>query len=314
MKHSDDYGHTPVLLEQAIEGLDIKPDGYYVDCTFGRGGYSAAILQRLAGNGSLLAFDLDPEAIMIAGQRFQSDPRFSIVHSSYARLQLELEDREQHGRVDGIVLDLGVSSPQLDTAERGFSFRLDGPLDMRMNTGTGITAERWLKNVNKKDLADVLHNYGEERFANRIASAIVSARSQINIDSTAKLAALIQKVVPVREKDKHPATRSFQAIRIFINKELQDLKAVLDQIIDALAPGGRLVVISFHSLEDRMVKRFMRNEVKGDPYPSELPLTQEQLQPRLKFIEKSIRPDEQEVENNPRCRSAVLRVAERLPS
>ncbi|MDX1518778.1 MAG: 16S rRNA (cytosine(1402)-N(4))-methyltransferase RsmH, partial [Gammaproteobacteria bacterium] len=188
------------------------------------------------------------------------------------------------------------------------------PLDMRMNNRSGITAERWLQSVNKKDLAEVLHTYGEERYANRIAGAIVAARKQIAIDSTKKLAALVQKVVPTREPDKHPATRTFQAIRIFINRELQDLKSVLDQVVDALAPGGRLAVISFHSLEDRMVKRFIRNEVKGDPYPSELPIMHEQLNPRMKIIEKSIRPDDREIAANPRARSAVLRIAEKLPA
>lgn len=313
MNSNNDHGHIPVLLEQAIEGLHIKPDGFYVDCTYGRGGYSAAILQQLGDVGELLAFDLDPEAVVAGAQRFKSDPRFTIIHSSYARLQQELEDRDRLGHVDGLVLDLGVSSPQLDDPKRGFSFQSDGPLDMRMNNRSGITAERWLKSVNKKDLADVLHNYGEERYANRIASAIVSARKQITIDTTRKLAALVQKVVPTKEQDKHPATRTFQAIRIFINRELQDLKAVLDQVVDALAPGGRLAVISFHSLEDRMVKRFIRNEVKGDPFPRELPVMQEQLRPRMKIIEKSLRPDAREIAVNPRSRSAVLRIAEKLP-
>lgn len=313
MNSNNDHGHIPVLLEQAIEGLHIKPDGFYVDCTYGRGGYSAAILQQLGDVGELLAFDLDPEAVVAGAQRFKSDPRFTIIHSSYARLQQELEDRDRLGHVDGLVLDLGVSSPQLDDPTRGFSFQSDGPLDMRMNNRSGITAERWLKSVNKKDLADVLHNYGEERYANRIASAIVSARKQITIDTTRKLAALVQKVVPTKEQDKHPATRTFQAIRIFINRELQDLKAVLDQVVDALAPGGRLAVISFHSLEDRMVKRFIRNEVKGDPFPRELPVMQEQLRPRMKIIEKSLRPDAREIAVNPRSRSAVLRIAEKLP-
>lgn len=313
MNSNNDHGHIPVLLQQAIRGLHIKPDGFYVDCTYGRGGYSAAILQQLGDVGELLAFDLDPEAVVAGAQRFKSDPRFTIIHSSYARLQQELEDRDRLGHVDGLVLDLGVSSPQLDDPARGFSFQSDGPLDMRMNNRSGITAERWLKSVNKKDLADVLHNYGEERYANRIASAIVSARKQISIDTTRKLAALVQKVVPTKEQDKHPATRTFQAIRIFINRELQDLKAVLDQVVDALAPGGRLAVISFHSLEDRMVKRFIRNEVKGDPFPRELPVMQEQLRPRMKIIEKSLRPDTREIAVNPRSRSAVLRIAEKLP-
>jgi len=313
MNSNNDHGHKPILLEQAIEGLQVKPDGFYVDCTYGRGGYSAAILQQLGDGGELLAFDLDPEAVVAGEQRFKSDPRFSIIHSSYARLLQVLEDRDRVGEVDGLVLDLGVSSPQLDDPARGFSFQSNGPLDMRMNNRSGITAERWLKSVNKKDLADVLHTYGEERYANRIASAIVTARKQVTIDTTGKLAALVQKVVPTKEKDKHPATRTFQAIRIFINRELQDLKAVLEQVVDALIPGGRLVVISFHSLEHRMVKRFIRNEVKGDPYPRELPVMQEQLRPRMKIIEKSLRPDAGEIATNPRSRSAVLRIAEKLP-
>ncbi len=312
MANGDDYEHTPVLLQQAIAGLHIRQHGFYVDATFGRGGYSYEILHQLGSQGRLLAFDLDPEAVMIAESRFQADERFTIVHSSYARLRHELEQRDQEGNVDGIVVDLGVSSPQLDNPARGFSFQKDGPLDMRMNPNAGVSAERWLNSVNKKDLADVIRNYGEERFANRIAGAIVSARTQIKLDSTKKLAALVQRVVPTTEKDKHPATRTFQAIRIFINQELKDLTSLLDQVVDALKPGGRLVVVSFHSLEDRIVKRFIRNEVKGDPYPSELPVTTEQLQPRLKLIEKSIRPDATEIQKNPRSRSAILRVAEKL--
>ncbi|MCG8325608.1 MAG: 16S rRNA (cytosine(1402)-N(4))-methyltransferase RsmH [Thiotrichales bacterium] len=313
MNKDNDYGHKPVLLAQAIEGMQLKSEGFYVDATFGRGGHSDAILQALGPGGTLLAFDLDPEAVVFGRQRFQSDPRFSIVHSSYARLQQELEDRDRFGTVDGILLDLGVSSPQLDDPQRGFSFQANGPLDMRMNNSSGVTAGRWLQHVNQKDLADVLRNYGEERYANRIASGIVSARKQIEIDSTGKLAALIKKIVPTREQDKHPATRTFQAIRIFINRELEDLKLVLEQVVDALAPGGRLAVISFHSLEDRMVKRFIRNEVRGDPFPSELPVTQEQLKPRMKMIEKALHADDAELAGNPRARSAVLRIAEKLP-
>jgi 16S rRNA (cytosine1402-N4)-methyltransferase len=312
MNNHDAYGHQPVLLEPAIAGLAIKADGFYVDCTFGRGGYSAAILARLGDGGRLLAFDLDPEAVKVAGQRFQSEPRFSIIHSSYTRLQQELEDRDRLGRVDGLVLDLGVSSPQLDDPRRGFSFQKDGPLDMRMNNQGGIPVSRWLKSVSKKDLADVIHSYGEERYANRIAAAIIAARQEGEIDSTLKLADIIQKAAPTREKDKHPATRTFQALRIYINRELQDLKTVLDQVVDALAPGGRLVVVSFHSLEDRLVKRFIRSEVRGDPYPSSLPVMQSQLQPRLKTIGNPVVADADEIAANPRARSATLRIAERL--
>ena len=309
---TESQGHVPVLLNEVIEGLAIKADGVYVDCTYGRGGHSSMILQQLNNDGRLLAIDQDEEAIRHGQQRFADDDRIELQHSPYTQLENLLEERGLIGKVDGLLFDLGVSSPQLDDAERGFSFQKNGPLDMRMNQSSGITAEKWLNNASEREMADVIKHYGEERHARRIARAIVSARTQVELNSTGLLAAIIKKVVPGHDQEKHPATRTFQAIRIFINRELDQLKEALDQVVDALSPGGRLAMISFHSLEDRLVKRFIRNEVKGDPFPSELPIMEGQLQPRLKMIAKRILPTEEEIDRNPRARSAVLRIAEKL--
>ncbi len=310
--NAESYGHIPVLLDEVVDGLDIKPDGIYVDCTYGRGGHSSMIMHMLGEKGRLLAIDQDEEAILSGQQRFANDDRIQFEHGSYIQLENLAEEHGIMGRVNGLLFDLGVSSPQLDNSERGFSFQKDGPLDMRMNQSTGVTAEKWLSLAPEREIAKVIKSYGEERYANRIARAIVSARQQIDLNSTGLLAAIIKKVVPTTEKDKHPATRTFQAIRIYINRELDELREALDQIVDVLVPGGRLAVISFHSLEDRLVKRYIRNEVKGDPFPSELPVMQGQLQPRLKMISKKIQASEEEVELNPRSRSAILRVAEKL--
>jgi len=310
---ADNYVHRPVLLEAVIEGLNIKPDGVYVDGTFGRGGHAQAILDRLDPRGRLLAIDKDPQAIEAAQQKFVSDGRFMIERGTFANLK---EHVQRHGllhKVDGIVLDLGVSSPQLDDPQRGFSFTHDGPLDMRMDPDTGISAADWLANATDTEITHVLRVYGEERYAKRIARAIVAARNAAPITGTRQLAVIVAKANPAWEKGKDPATRSFQAIRIFINHELGDLEAFLDQVLDVLAPSGRILVISFHSLEDRMVKRYIRTQVRGDDFPHDLPVTHAQLHPRLRAIGKAIHPDTAEVAANPRARSATLRIAERLP-
>ncbi len=309
---NDVFSHRPVLLEEALQGLNINADGIYVDGTFGRGGHSGSILARLSDAGRLLALDKDPEAIAEARRRFGDDDRFAIEQCSFARLGQAVEGYGWLGQVDGILLDLGVSSPQLDDAERGFSFQNEGPLDMRMDPGSGESAAQWLATASENDIVRVLKVYGEERFARRIARAILARRSEAPLQTTTELAALIAEAVPVREKGKDPATRSFQAIRIHINKELEDLEACLNQSIDVLKPGGRLVVISFHSLEDRRVKRFIREQQKGDDFPPDMPVTQDQLNPRLRSIGKAIRASRDEVDTNPRARSAIMRVAERL--
>lgn len=304
--------HRPVLFDEVLEALNIRPDGIYLDGTFGRGGHSAGILQRLNENGHLLAVDKDPQAIEVAQQRFGDDSRFSIVRGSFTMLGQEVEKRGWNGKVDGILLDLGVSSPQLDDAQRGFSFRHEGPLDMRMDPDSGISAAEWLNSAKEDEIARVLKEYGEERFAKRIARAIVQQREQQPITTTARLAKIVAEANPKWEKDKNPATRSFQAIRIYINSELEELEQVLNQSVEMLAPGGRLAVISFHSLEDRRVKRFIRDEARGGDFPPDLPVTDSQLNRRLRAVGKDIRADRQELSVNPRARSAVLRVAERL--
>jgi len=304
--------HRPVLFDEVLEALNIHADGIYLDGTFGRGGHSAAILERLNENGRLLAMDKDPQAIAVAEQKFAGDPRFSIVRGSYTMLGQEVEQRGWKGKVDGILLDLGVSSPQLDDASRGFSFRHDGPLDMRMDPDSGISAAEWINSAKEGEIAQVLKEYGEERFAKRIARAIVQLREEQPITTTARLAKIVADANPKWEKDKNPATRSFQAIRIFINAELEELDEVLQQSVDVLAPGGRLAVISFHSLEDRRVKRFIRDEARGGDFPPDLPVTDSQMNRRLRAVGKDIRAGKEELAENPRSRSAVLRVAERL--
>ncbi|MAZ66345.1 MAG: 16S rRNA (cytosine(1402)-N(4))-methyltransferase [Kangiellaceae bacterium] len=303
--------HVSVLLHESIDGLAIQPDQIYMDGTFGRGGHSAKILEQLGASGQLLAIDKDPRAIEAAA-RYQNDKRFSIHHDSFSNLETIADSLGLRGKVSGILLDLGVSSPQLDNAERGFSFMHDGPLDMRMNTSMGITASEWLASADKQDIAWVLKNYGEERFANKIASFIVSERQLSSIDTTKKLANLIAKAVPFREKHKHPATRSFQAIRIFINDELGDIEKALAGALNVLAPGGRLAVISFHSLEDRIVKQFMKRQAQGKPVPRGLPVRDVDKDVNMRLIGKAIKPSSHEVEANPRSRSAVLRIAEKI--
>ena len=304
--------HRPVLLEEALQALNIKTNGYYVDGTFGRGGHSGALLARLDKDGRLLALDKDPAAVAEAQRRFGEDRRFAVRQASFAKLKQEVTTLGWLGQVDGILLDLGVSSPQLDDASRGFSFQKEGPLDMRMDPSQGMSAASWLAEAREQDIARVLKEFGEERFAKRIARAIVNARAEQAITTTGRLAAIVAAAVPSREPGKDPATRSFQAIRIFINKELEDLKTCLEDVLDVLKPGGRLVVISFHSLEDRIIKRFIREQEKGDRFPPDLPVTQIQLHPRLCAVGKPVRPNEEEVRTNPRARSAIMRVAERL--
>jgi 16S rRNA (cytosine1402-N4)-methyltransferase len=298
------------MLEQAIEALAIRPDGIYIDGTFGRGGHSRRILEALGEDGRLLAFDKDEDAVLVAREQFGSDRRFSIFHGSFAELADVVAERGLQQRIDGLLLDLGVSSPQIDDPVRGFSFLNDGPLDMRMNRSRGQSAAEWLADADEDDICTVLREYGEERFARRIARAIVARRQQTPITGTRDLAELVAQACPVKEKHKHPATRTFQAIRIFINRELDDLQLCLRDSLDVLARGARLVVISFHSLEDRIVKRFMRDTAQGPKLPKGLPVRHTETQGRLRLVGKSRRASEAEVRDNPRARSAVLRIAE----
>ena len=304
--------HIPVLLNETVTGLAIKPAGLYIDGTFGRGGHTKAILAALSSRGSVLGLDKDPEAIKTGKTLAQEDERFEIEQCSFATLNEVVNARLWQGKVDGILLDIGVSSPQLDIAERGFSFRKDGPLDMRMNPDTGISAAEWLATAEMGDIEKVLKTLGEERFGKRISRAIVETRETAPLTTTKQLAALVEKASPFREKNKHPATRTFQAIRIHINNELGELTAALQQSVDALAVGGRLAVISFHSLEDRIVKRFFRDQAKGDNLPSYFPVTADQLNPSIKLVGKAIKASDKELKANPRARSAVLRVVEKL--
>ncbi len=310
---SGGFSHRPVLLDECLDALNIKPEGVYVDATFGRGGHAQAILAQLGPDGRLLGLDKDPQAVATARQKFANDGRFSIYHGSFAELAQVVEADGLFGQVDGVLMDLGVSSPQLDDASRGFSFMRDGPLDMRMDNTHGVSASNWLAQAKEAEIARVLKEYGEERFAKRIARAIVAARQEAPIETTGQLAAIIKGVMPKqREQDKHPATRSFQGIRIFINQELDDLSACLSRVVEVLTCGGRLAVISFHSLEDRIVKRFMRDQARGDDFPPDLPVTVDQLNPRMRLVGKAIRASDEELDSNPRSRSAVLRVAEKV--
>lgn len=308
-----DTSHISVLLNEAVDGLAITGDGCFIDCTFGRGGHSSLILSKLSDNGRLIAIDRDPTAI-IAAEKFKDDPRFLIEHEGFAALAEIVEKHELTGKVDGILLDLGVSSPQLDEAERGFSFMKDGPLDMRMDTSKGQTAAEWLAVADVEDITWVLRTFGEEKHAWRIANAIVDTREESPLTRTSQLAKLIKTTAPQREIKKHPATRSFQAIRIYINSELEQIEKVLVASLDVLAEGGRLVVISFHSLEDRLVKQFMKKHSQGKKVPRGLPISEEELNKGKKFalIGRRLKPSPMEVEENVRSRSSVLRVAERL--
>jgi 16S rRNA (cytosine1402-N4)-methyltransferase len=303
--------HQTVLLREAVDALVTLPDGFYVDGTFGRGGHSRYLLQCLDDNGRVLAVDKDPAAQAVAHELAESEPRFEFFHGSFAQLPHQLR-RMGIDAVDGILLDLGVSSPQLDNSDRGFSFMHDGPLDMRMDSSCGETAAQWLSHADLQDIAGVLKEYGEERFARRIASAIIAAREEFPIETTSQLVKVVSAAHPRWEKHKHPATRSFQAIRIKVNRELEDLQEFLSVALDMLRVGGRLVVISFHSLEDRMVKRYMRDMARGDSLPRGVPVTQSALNRRMRLVGKAVRASTEEVAGNVRARSAVMRVAEKI--
>lgn len=303
--------HTTVLLQEAVDALVTTAGGYYVDGTFGRGGHSRCILERLGPDGRLLAVDKDPAAAEVAQQMLLGEARMTFFHGSFAQLPHQLR-RMGIGAVDGILLDLGVSSPQLDEGERGFSFASDGPLDMRMDTSRGETAAQWLAGADEAEIATVLREYGEERYAKRIAAAIVAARDSGPLETTAQLARVVSEANPRWEKHKHPATRAFQAVRIRVNRELDDLRDLLDVAVDLLCEGGRLVVISFHSLEDRMVKRYMRDMARGDPLPAGVPVRDSQLNRRMRLVGKAVRPGADEVARNARARSAVMRVAQKI--
>jgi len=304
--------HVPVLLGPVLDGLEIKQDGCYVDGTFGRGGHSSAILERLNADGRLIAIDRDPQAIASAAPALADDPRVQLIRNDFANLATCMGERGFTGQVDGLLLDLGVSSPQLDEAVRGFSFLRDGPLDMRMDPDSGVSAADWLQSVEEATLRRVIYKYGEDRDAPRIARAVVAARDTARIETTGQLVDIVAAVIPAHTRKKHPATKTFQAVRIFINDELGQLEAVLTQSIDVLQQGGRLCVISFHSLEDRIVKRFMRDAARESEQYRGMPDVPEEFRPKLKLIGKAIAATAAEIAVNVRARSAHLRVAMRL--
>ena len=311
---SSSFRHITVLLDEAVEGLAVRADGCYLDGTFGRGGHSRLILERLGPDGHLLGFDKDPLAIVTGNELAAEDGRFVVVQRSFAELGDEVAVRGLAGKVSGILLDLGVSSPQLDDAERGFSFMNDGPLDMRMNPDAGVSAAQFIASATEEEIARVFKEYGEERFAKRMARAVVLRRAEQPFERTADLAQVLTVANPAWEKGKNPATRAFQGLRIFVNNELGDLEVGLDAALEALEVGGRLVVISFHSLEDRIVKLFMRKHAKGeqDKLPRDLPIIPKAFEPRLKLIGKAQFASEAEQKANPRSRSAVMRIAEKM--
>ena len=308
------YRHITVLLDEAVEGLAVRGDGCYMDGTFGRGGHSRLILQKLGPDGRLLGFDKDPLAIATGEALAAEDGRFVVVQRSFAELGKEAVVRGLDGQVSGILLDLGVSSPQLDDPERGFSFLNDGPLDMRMNPDAGVSAADWIARADEDEIARVFKDYGEERFAKRMARAVVQRRVEQPFTRTADLAKVLTEANPAWEKGKNPATRAFQGIRIFVNNELGDLERGLEAALESLEVGGRLVVISFHSLEDRIVKQFMKRQAKGeaDKLPRDLPIIPKAFEPRLKLIGKPVYASDEELKANPRSRSAVMRIAEKL--
>jgi 16S rRNA (cytosine1402-N4)-methyltransferase len=304
--------HSPVLLAEVLAALEVRDGGRYLDATFGRGGHTAAILERVGRDGRVIAIDRDPEAVRAGREVFAADGRLTLVNSAFSQLSEVAAAAGMLGGLDGVLLDLGVSSPQLDDPSRGFSFMQDGPLDMRMDNQRGITAAEWLARVPEHEIARVIREYGEERFARRIAHGIVAARRQQPITRTLQLAQIIADAVPVREPGKHPATRSFQAIRIHVNREFEEIEAALLGALEALAPGGRICAISFHSLEDGIVKRFLQKHSQEDPVYAGLPQIPPHAQPKLRRIGRAIHPDAEEISRNPRSRSAVLRVAQRL--
>jgi 16S rRNA (cytosine1402-N4)-methyltransferase len=305
--------HAPVLHGEVIDGLAIRPDGYYVDGTYGRGGHARSILGRLGEQGRLIVIDRDPQAIADARENLGADARVTVIHDEYASMQAHIAELDLLEQIDGILLDLGVSSPQLDEAARGFSFQHNGPLDMRMNPAAGQSAAEWLAQAEEAEIARVLWEYGEERHSRRIAKKIVAERETRAIEDTATLAGLIGEVLPRPKNNRHPATRSFQAIRIYVNQELDQIQRLLDSVLDILKIGGRLLVISFHSLEDRLVKRFFKSLSSRPRLPRGLPLRDSELDIplRLRLVGKAIRAGADELASNPRARSAVLRIAER---
>ena len=304
--------HTPVLLDEVLAGLSVQRDGRYCDATFGRGGHTAAILAALGPGGRVVAIDRDPEAIAAGQARFGAEPRLTLIRGSFGRLEERVRAAGLEGGLQGVLLDLGVSSPQFDEARRGFSFMQDGPLDMRMDNESGQSAAQWLARAGEREIVEVLQTLGEERFARRIARRILEQRAIEPIVRTSRLAAIVAAAVPTREPGKHPATRTFQAIRIHVNAELELLEGTLPQAVRLLAPGGRLCVISFHSLEDRMVKRYIQRETQGDPVYAGLPNVPPSARPKLRRVGSKVVASQVEIDRNPRARSAVLRVAERL--
>ncbi len=304
--------HIPVLLEPAVDALNAQPGARVVDATYGRGGHSQLILDRIGEHGELLVMDQDPEAIAHARSRFADDPRVTVVQANFAQLEEELIQKKWSGSVDGLLLDIGVSSPQLDEAQRGFSFSSDGDLDMRMDTTQGVTAAEWLRQVSESELMTVIKTYGEERYARRIAKAIVMARESESLSTTGRLAEIVKAAHPRWERHHHPATRTFQAIRIAVNGELDALRSVLDQAANVLKFGGRLSVISFHSLEDRIVKHHLRKPSANDDLPRHLPIKPAEIAHPWRTVGKWVKADEEELKRNPRARSAVLRIAERV--
>lgn len=314
MTTNSGFNHITVLLEEAVEALAVRADGCYLDGTFGRGGHSRLILQNLGPEGRLLGFDKDPQAIATGQTLAAEDGRFVIVQRSFAELGTEAQERGLAGKVSGILLDLGVSSPQLDDPERGFSFMNDGPLDMRMDPSRGVSAAEFVNSAPAEEIARVFKEYGEERFSRRMAGAVVARRETQPFERTGDLAEVLKVANPAWEKGKNPATRAFQGLRIHVNNELGDLEAGLEAALEALEVGGRLVVISFHSLEDRIVKLFMRKLVKGeaDNLPRNLPIRHQAFEPRIKLIGKAQFASDDETRANPRSRSAVMRVAEKL--
>lgn len=306
------FEHTPVLLDEVLAALDVRKAGRYLDATFGRGGHTAAILQRIGTEGAVVAIDRDPEAIRAGRERFATDERLTLMHAPFSGVAQMVKEMGMVGEFNGVLLDLGVSSPQLDDAARGFSFAQDGPLDMRMNNSTGLMAADWLAKAPEHELARVIRDFGEERFAKRIARGIVQARREQPLTRTLQLAEVIAGAVPVREPGKHPATRTFQAIRIQVNNEFGEIEAALEGTLVALAPQGRLCAISFHSLEDGIVKRFMQKHSQEDPVYAGLPVVPAHAQPKLRRIGRAIHPSAAEVDRNPRARSAIMRVAEKV--
>jgi 16S rRNA (cytosine1402-N4)-methyltransferase len=304
--------HTPVLLREVLAALEVRADGCYVDATFGRGGHTAAMLERLGAQGRVIAIDRDPDAIAAGRERFAAEARLTLMASPFSRLAALIAEMGLAGRIDGVLLDLGVSSPQLDDAARGFSFAQDGPLDMRMDPARGASAADFVAKASEQELARVIREYGEEKFARRIARQIVAARGEAPIARTGQLSAIVARAVPTREQGKHPATRTFQAIRIHVNDELAEVEAALEGSLAVMAPGARLCAIGFHSLEDGIVKRFIQKHSQEDPIYAGLPQVPAHARPKLRRIGRAVHPSAEEIAANPRARSAIMRVAERL--